>query len=72
MNAIVKSILDEARKLPPEERVALAEAIIATIEPDPSLEKEWAEEINDRVEAYRRGELTARDFDEVIAELRRK
>lgn len=69
---VVDRLLEEARKLTPDERIELAEAILASIEPDPELDRQWAEEARDRYEAYKRGELPARDFDEVIAELRRK
>jgi putative addiction module component (TIGR02574 family) len=66
----LRELVDEARKLGVEERIELAEAILASIEPDPELERQWAEEAEERFRACRRGEMATMDFDEVIAELR--
>ena len=68
----VRSLVDEACKLGVEERIELAEAILATIDPDPELERQWAEEAQERYRAYKSGELAVVDFDEAVAELRRK
>jgi putative addiction module component (TIGR02574 family) len=68
----LRELVDEARKLGVEERIELAEAILASIEPDFELERQWAEEAEERFRACQRGEMTTTDFDEVIAELRRK
>ena len=72
MNAVVKSLSEEAKKLTPEERIELAESIIASIEPDPEIERQWAAEAQDRIAAVQRGELGLIDADEVFRKLRKK
>lgn len=67
MNAIVKCLSEEARKLTPDERVELVEEVLATLaSTDAEIEQAWAAEAKDRLEAYRRGEMQARDFDEIM------
>jgi hypothetical protein len=38
---------------------------------DPELERLWAEEARDRLDAYRRGELTARSLEEILEKYRK-
>ena len=53
-------LLDEARKLSAEERAALIEALLDTLEPtDPDIDAAWAAESEGRIDAYLRGELQA-------------
>ena len=73
MNQRVEFLAKQASLLKPEERLALIERILETIEPvAPDLEKAWIEEAEDRWAAYKRGEMEAYDADEVMAELRQK
>jgi putative addiction module component (TIGR02574 family) len=73
MNAKTKALSEEARKLTPEERIELVEDILGSLHPtDPELDRLWAEEARDRLEAYRRGELDAIPFEEVIASIRKR
>jgi Putative addiction module component len=67
MNERVKSIFAEAQKLAPEEREELAELLLATIDVDPEIDRAWADEIVDRVEAHERGEMPARPASEILA-----
>ncbi len=68
MNAQIRNLLTEAERLAPSERIELIELILESLdEPDAELDRRWANEARDRLEAYRRGELSARDFDEVLA-----
>ena len=67
MNARVKTIFEEARMLPPEQREELAELLLATIEIDPEIAKAWADEIADRIAAHERGEMSTRPASEVLA-----
>lgn len=58
----------QAVKLPPEERMEVVERILDSLdEPDPALDALWAKEADDRLAAYRRGELKAMALSEVIA-----
>jgi putative addiction module component (TIGR02574 family) len=71
MNAKTKALSEEARKLRPEERIALIEDLQRSLDPiDPEIDRAWAEEARDRLDAYRRGEMKATPFDIVIARLR--
>ena len=59
----------QARQLPPAERIDLVEDILQSLDTvGAELEKRWADEAKDRLAAYKRGELAARDLDEVLAE----
>jgi putative addiction module component (TIGR02574 family) len=72
MNAKTKALIEEARRLTPEERIELIEDLLGSLDPaDPELERLWAEEARDRLAAYRRGELTARPLEEVLEKYRK-
>jgi putative addiction module component (TIGR02574 family) len=73
MNVKTKALSEEARKLSPEDRIALIEDLqrsLVTV--DPKIERAWAEEARSRLDAYRRGELEAIPFEEVIASLMKR
>jgi hypothetical protein len=69
MNERVKRLTEEIRKLPPEEQADLIDELLVLTyrEPDPEIDKAWAEEIKDRLEAWRRGELTSRPAADALA-----
>ena len=53
-----KELLKKALKLRPEERFALVEGLIKSLdEPDKKLDGIWAEEAEKRLKAYREGRL---------------
>ena len=55
-------------QLPPEERMQVVERILDSLdEPDAALDALWAKEADDRLAAYRRGELKAVALSEVFA-----
>lgn len=68
-------LLTAALALPEEERAALAHDLLLSLAPDEVASKEeweqaWAEELQLRASRYERGETTARDWREVLAEVR--
>jgi len=68
-----KGLSDQARKLSPAERIELVDAILATLdEPDPAIDRLWAKEAEDRLAAYRRGEIKALSLEEVLRKYRAK
>ena len=68
MNTRVKSIAEEAERLPAVDRIKLVEHLLATLDkPDPEVDRAWAEESERRLDAYLRGETTARDAKDVLA-----
>jgi putative addiction module component (TIGR02574 family) len=65
----VADLADAARLLTPAERAELVERILSTLDAtDPRIDALWAAEGTDRLAAYDRGEITAHDFDAVLAE----
>ena len=70
MAASAKFILDQALRLPANDRAALVENLILSLDkPDPSLDALWLKEAEDRLAAYQSGELVAVDANEVFSEL---
>ena len=67
---MTSELIAMAAKLPPGDRLQLVEAILATLDkPDPEISAAWAAEAEDRLSAYRRGELGAVDESEVFGDL---
>lgn len=51
-------LLEEALALPVDERADLVERLLSSLDPaEPGIEKRWAEEVEDRLDALKRGEL---------------
>lgn len=70
MAASAKLILDQALKLSANDRAALVENLILSLDkPDSSLDAQWLKEAEDRLAAYRSGELGAVDAAHVFDEL---
>lgn len=68
MTQTAEALSAQAVQLPPDERMALVERILDSLdEPDPSLDALWAKEADDRLAAYRRGEIRALALSEVVA-----
>lgn len=68
MQQAAKTLSEQAVQLPPVERMALVEQILDSLdEPDPSMDALWAQEADDRLAAYRRGEIRAVPLSEVLA-----
>ena len=66
-------ILEQILALPPSDRAELADSILASLEPsDPDLLKLWAAEAEDRVAAFKRGELEAVSAEVVFGEIDRE
>lgn len=62
-----KELFDEAMKLKPEERFALLESLIRSLdEPDQALDDIWAEEAEKRLKACREGKLAAIPVEEIF------
>jgi putative addiction module component (TIGR02574 family) len=68
-----EAITAAALALPPKERAALAETLLESLEFDWSevtYAKEWQQEIEDRIDAYQRGEMRAIPWDEAMRSLK--
>ena len=67
-------LLDEALALSTDERAALAAELIASLdgEPDEGAAQAWAEEIERRARRAISGEDAGKDWDEVVARIKRE
>jgi len=74
MNERVKRLTEEIRKLPPEEQADLIDELLVLTyrEPDPEIDKAWAQEAERRLAAHRRGEIEGIPLEEVMARLRKR
>jgi len=71
MSQTTKALSEQAVQLPPIERMALVEQILDSLDaPDPSMDALWAREAEDRLAAYRRGEVRAVALSDVLAKYR--
>jgi putative addiction module component (TIGR02574 family) len=51
-------LLEEALALPVNERADLVERLLSSLDPvEPEIEKRWAKEVEDRIDALERGNL---------------
>lgn len=67
-NTTAEALSAQAAQLPPAERMAVVERILDSLDqPDPALDALWAKEADDRLTAYRRGEIKAVALSDVIA-----
>jgi len=72
MNAKTKALSEQARKLTPEERAELIDDLMSSLDPvDPEIDRLWAEEARDRLDAYLRGEMQATTFEEILKKYRK-
>jgi putative addiction module component (TIGR02574 family) len=72
MSASLKQIEEQARGLNAEERAKLAESMLESLHsPLADIEAAWAQEIEQRVAAFDRGEIPAYPAEDVFAEARR-
>jgi putative addiction module component (TIGR02574 family) len=79
MNKRVTAIIEEARKLTPEERLDLLDLLHVEFADDEAaagtpeeIEAAWLEEVERRVERHDRGETTSIGSDELFAQIRQR
>lgn len=71
MNAKAKALGEQARELSPQDRIALVEDVLDSLDQaDPNIDRLWAKEAGERLAAYRRGEIAAKDLSDIIAKYR--
>lgn len=72
MSTLIEELSRQALSLPPEERVQLAEKLLATVqEMDEDVDAAWDEEIRRRVAEIDNGTANLVSAEEVFAEVRR-
>ena len=68
MTLTLETLIAQATQLTPEERIQLVERILNSLDqPDAALDTIWPSGAYDRLAAYRRGEIKAVAFIDVIA-----
>ncbi len=74
MTSQSQKILNEALDLSPLERAELVEQILASFEfpARKDIDAAWAQEAEERIDAYERGEIGTTPSDEVIKEINKK
>ena len=71
MTDAAKILSEQARGLSPDERLELVDDLLASLDAgDPKIDALWAKEAEDRLAAYRRGEIKAIPLQEVLAKYR--
>ena len=71
MTDAAKTLSKQARNLSPDERLELVDDLLASLdEGDAKIDALWAREAEDRLAAYRRGEIRAVPLQEVLAKYR--
>lgn len=68
MSETTEALYARARELSPAERLDLVDQILSGLdEADPAIDRLWAREAEDRLAAYRRGEIRAISLSDVLA-----
>jgi putative addiction module component (TIGR02574 family) len=71
MSQRTKVLAEQARQLPPADRIDLVDEILASLdESDARMDRLWTKEAEERLAAYRRGEIRAIPLDEMLARYR--
>ena len=71
MNSTSQAIIEQAKQLSALEKIEVVDALLASVDkPDAEVDKQWANEAEDRLAAYRRGEVKALDLNQVLAKYR--
>jgi hypothetical protein len=61
MSELAEKLIEQALGLPADERAAVAERLLSSLEPELSqIDRLWAEEAEDRLDAYERGRNRSR------------
>ena len=69
--ALPNKILKEALTLKPAEKAKLIDKLLSSLDkPDPEIDKLWAEEAENRINAYERGEIKAVALEKVLERYR--
>ncbi len=64
-----KLLINKAMKMPPIQRVALAELLLASIDyEEGDIREAWISEVNERMKAVNEGRSTLLDFDALYRE----
>jgi putative addiction module component (TIGR02574 family) len=73
MSELAEKLIEQALSLPADERATVAERILTSLEPElSSVDLLWAQEAEDRLDAYERGEIKAIPAEEVFNSIKNR
>lgn len=72
MNPQSQAVIEQANQLTALEKLEVVDALLASVDkPDAKIDALWANEVEDRLAAYRRGEIKALELNEVLVKYRK-
>jgi len=72
MSETAKTLSERARELPPADRLRVVDDILCSLdETDGAVDRLWAKEAEDRLSAWRRGEIRDVPLEDVLRDFRR-
>ncbi|MEZ0271995.1 MAG: addiction module protein [Methylophilaceae bacterium] len=72
MNPQSQAVIEQANQLTALEKLEVVDALLASVDkPDAEIDRLWANEAEERLAAYRRGEIKALELNEVLAKYRK-
>ena len=73
MSELAEKLIQQALGLPPDERAELAERLLSSLEPPLSaIDQLWAQEAEDRIDAFERGDIEAIPAEDVFNAIKDK
>jgi putative addiction module component (TIGR02574 family) len=66
MSELAEKLIQQALDLPADERAEVAERLLSSLEPLSAIDHLWAQEAEDRIDAYERGEIEAIPAEDVF------
>ena len=73
LSHITESVFEEALTLKPSEKAQLVEKLLHSLdEPDKEIDKLWAKEVENRIDAYTQGKIKAVSLEEVLSKYKQK
>lgn len=67
MSELTEKLIQQALGLPADERAEVAERLLSSLEPPvPAIDQLWAQEAEDRIDAYERSEIEAISAEDVF------
>jgi len=72
MNPQSQAVVEQASQLTALEKLEVVDALLASVDqPDAEIDRLWANEAEERLAAYRRGEIKTLELNEVLAKYRK-
>ena len=69
MTLLSEQLFEKALALPLKERLELAERLLSSVDPSDQIDKLWAIEAEERIDAYEKGEMQAISSEDVFKKI---